>query len=153
MDNFCKEKILLEVEKIDSLVSKSSVLLNKCNILKPDFIELNAIGSVLHSFYNGMESIFKLIYKSYSNKALSSGMWHSELLSEMFKVVDNGNSILDKTLLADLKEYLGFRHVFRHSYGYEMDWLRLEPLFNKMPSVWSSVKSCILNFINQTDYE
>lgn len=28
------------------------------------------------------------------------------------------------------KDYLGFRHVFRHSYGYELDWLRLNPLFS-----------------------
>ncbi len=149
LDNSCTDKILLEVEKIDSLIEKSSVLLNKCNILEPDFIELNAIGSVLHSFYNGLESIFKLIYKSYSENALSSGMWHSELLSEMFKIQKSGKSVLNQELLNDLKEYLGFRHVFRHSYGYEMDWNRLEPLFKKMPQVWNSVKLCILDFINQ----
>ena len=153
MDNSCKEKILLEIEKIDSLIEKSSVLLNKCNILEPDFIELNAIGSVLHSFYNGLESIFKLIYKSYNEKSLSSRMWHSELLTEMFKIQENGISLFNKPLLNDLKEYLGFRHVFRHSYGYEMDWNRLAPLFKKMSHVWENVKSCILNFINQTKYE
>ena len=50
LDNSCKEKILLEIEKIDNLIEKSSVLISKCNILEPDFIEVNAIGSVLHSF-------------------------------------------------------------------------------------------------------
>lgn len=149
LDNSCKEKVLLEVEKIDSLIEKSSVLLNKCNILEPDFIEINAIASVLHSFYNGLESIFKLIYKSYSKKPLSSGMWHSELLTEMFKIQENGAAVLNQELLNNLKEYLGFRHVFRHSYGYEMDWNRLAPLFNKMPVVWNNVKKCILNFMNQ----
>lgn len=49
LDKICKEKISLEIEKIDSLIEKSSVLLTKCSILEPDFIELNAIGSVLHS--------------------------------------------------------------------------------------------------------
>lgn len=99
--------------------------------------------------YNGLESIFKLIYKNYSNKPLSSEMWHRELLTEMFKIQENRIFILDKPLLNDLKEYLGFRH----SYGYEMDWNRLSPLFKKMPLVWDSVKSCILNFINQIGYE
>lgn len=149
MDNSCKEKVLLEVEKIDSLIEKSSVLLNKCNILEPDFIEINAIASVLHSFYNGLESIFKLIYKSYNEKSLSSRMWHSELLTEMFEIQEDGVSLLNKFLLNDLKEYLGFRHVFRHSYGYEMDWNRLAPLFNKMPVVWNNVKKCIFNFTNK----
>ena len=150
LDNSYKEKILLEIEKIDNLIEKSSVLLNKCNILEPDFIELNAIGSVLHSFYNGLESIFKLIYKSYNEKSLSSRMWHSELLTEMFEIQEDGVSLLNRSLLNDLKEYLGFRHVFRHSYGYELDWNRLAPLFKKMTHVWGNVRSCVLNFINQT---
>lgn len=148
LDNSCKEKIFLEIEKIDNLIEKSSVLISKCNILEPDFIEVNAIGSVLHSFYNGLESIFKLIYKSYNEKSLSSRMWHSELLTEMFKIRKNGTTVLSQELLNDLKEYLGFRHVFRHSYGYEMDWNRLAPLFKKMPIVWNNVKKCILNFKN-----
>ena len=72
-------------------------------------------------------------------------MWHSELLTEMFKIQENGKSILKQELFQDLKEFLGFRHVFRHSYGYEMDWERIKPLFSKMPCVWSSIKESILN--------
>ena len=151
MDSSCKEKILLEIGKIDNLVEKSSVLLEKCKISEPDFIELNAIGSVLHSFYNGIESIFKLIYKSYSQRPLTSGMWHSELLAEMFTIFEDGSSVLNQNLLPDLKNYLGFRHVFRHSYGYEMDWARLEPLFKNMKNVWSDVKTCFLIFIDKNE--
>lgn len=44
------------------------------------------------------------------------------------------------------KDYLGFRHVFRHSYGYELDWLRLNPLFSGMADVWQKVKETWKNF-------
>lgn len=55
MDDSCKEKILFEIGKIDNLVEKSSVLLEKSKLTVPDFIEVNAVGSILHSFYNGVE--------------------------------------------------------------------------------------------------
>ena len=98
MDEQTKEKINLEISKIDSLVSKSSVLLNKCKIQEPDFIELNAIGSILHSYYNGLESIFKLIHKASGGSALTSTMWHSELFSSMFEKNENRTAVLSEDL-------------------------------------------------------
>lgn len=147
MDKVLNEKILLEISKIEDLVQKSSVLLEKTKIQEPDFIELNAIGSVLHSYYNGLESIFKLIYKSFDEKPLSSNLWHSELLQAMFSQSEKHSQILSSELLPYLKNYLGFRHVFRHSYGYELDWQRLKPLFYGMNENWQLVKKEILNFL------
>lgn len=146
MDNNIKEKIILEISKIETLVEKSYILLEKSKIQKPDFIEINAIGSVLHSYYSGLENIFKLIYKSFDEKPLSSNVWHSELLQEMFTQTEKHPQILSEELLPTLKNYLGFRHVFRHSYGYEIDWTHLQPLFYKMNENWQSVKKEILDF-------
>ncbi len=129
MDEITKEKIYLEISKIDNLVSKSTALIEKCKIQEPDFFELNAMGSILHSYYNGLESIFKLIYKSSEEKPLTSNVWHSELFQSMFEKSENRETVLSQDLKEPLKEYLGFRHVFRHSYGYELDWERLNPLF------------------------
>jgi hypothetical protein len=77
LDSFTQEKINLEISKIDTLVDKSSLLLEKCKFSEPDFFDLNAIGSILHSFYNGLESIFKLIHKANGGKTLTNTMWHS----------------------------------------------------------------------------
>ena len=49
MDNSLKTKITFEISKIDELVEKTSPLLEKCKKQEPDFIELNAIGAVLHN--------------------------------------------------------------------------------------------------------
>lgn len=142
MDEITKEKIKLEISKIDSLVEKSSVLLAKCKSQEPDFIELNAIGSILHSYYSGIESIFNLIYKSSYGKTLSGNMWHSDLFTDMFSKTDKHDPILPQELFSPLKEYLGFRHVFRHAYGYELDWNRLKPLFSELVDNWNAVKKC-----------
>ena len=147
MDEITKEKINLEISKIDTLVRKSSLLLTKCKNSEPDFFDLNAAGSILHSFYNGVESIFKLIHKATDNTSLTSTMWHSELFLSMFKETEKREAVLAQNLEAPLKEYLGFRHVFRHSYGYELDWERLNPLFSGMPEIWQKIKSSFTEFI------
>ena len=146
MDEITKEKIKLEISKIDSLVEKSSILHEKCKIQEPDFVELNAIGSILHSYYSGIESIFNLIYKTSYGTTLSGNMWHSDLFSDMFAKTDKHEPVMPQKLFSPLKEYLGFRHVFRHAYGYELDWNRLKPLFSGLIENWKAVKSCLIVF-------
>ncbi len=148
MDDATKQKAALEISKIDNLVEKSSVLLSKCKIAEPDFVELNAIGSILHSYYGGIESVFNLIYKSIYNKTLSGNMWHSDLFTDMFEKTDFHEPILPEELFKSLREYLGFRHVFRHSYGYELDWKRMQPLFFALPENWAAVKNALNKFFN-----
>ena len=79
-------------------------------------------------------------------KTLTNTMWHSELFYSMFEETKSRNVVLQKELTEPLKDYLGFRHVFRHSYGYELDWLRLNPLFSGMDDVWQKVKETWKNF-------
>lgn len=147
MDEITKEKINLEIIKIDTLVNKSSLLIIKCKNTEPDFFDLNAIGSILHSFYNGLESIFKLIHKSTDNFTFTTTMWHSELFHSMFNETEKRKAVLSQDLEESLKDYLGFRHVFRHSYGYELDWERLNPLFSGMNEIWTKIKSCFNDFM------
>ncbi|MBR4826208.1 MAG: hypothetical protein IKZ86_15555 [Spirochaetaceae bacterium] len=147
MDKTTQEKIVLEISKIDTLIEKSGVLLSKCKIEIPDFIELNAIASILHSYYCGIESIFNMIYKASYGKTLTGNMWHSDLFTDMFAKTDKHNAVLPQELFVPLKEYLGFRHVFRRSYGYELDWTKLSPLFSSLSENWNLVKLNIEHFI------
>lgn len=110
-------------------------------------IELSAVGSTIHSFYNGLENIFLLIQKHIDKEISSSKRWHSELLVSMFKENENRKAVLDKSLQLPLTDYMGFRHFFRHSYGYHLRWDLAQPLFENMPDIWNSVKGCILSFI------
>lgn len=51
MDNAIKIKINYEISQIDELLEKSQVLLALVKNKEPDFIEITAIGGILHSFY------------------------------------------------------------------------------------------------------
>ena len=79
-------------------------------------------------------------------KTLTNTMWHSELFYSMFEETKSRNAVLQKELTEPLKDYLGFRPVFRHFYGYELDWLRLNPLYSGMADVWQTVKETWKNF-------
>jgi len=78
VDSELKTKILFEISEIDELLEKASILSQKCKIQEPDFIELSAVGSTIHSFYNGLENIFLLIQKHIDKEISSSERWHSE---------------------------------------------------------------------------
>lgn len=152
MDKPVSEKISSEISMIDTLLEKSDLLVQKCKIQEPDFIELNAVASVLHSYYNGLENIFLMIGKNIDNATFSSQRWHKELLDSMFASNENRPAVLTETLHDVLFDYMSFRHVFRHSYGFFLDWTRLQPLFFGMCENWKSVKSEILKFIeNQSE--
>lgn len=67
-------KIQFEIQQIDRLIETYSELLKKCWQNEPDNIEIAALGSVLHSFYNGLENIFSVIAKE------SDGNMHKALV-------------------------------------------------------------------------
>lgn len=50
MDNAVKTKIDYEVSQIDELIDKSDVLISLCKNKEPDFIEITAVGGILHAF-------------------------------------------------------------------------------------------------------
>lgn len=147
MDNAVKLKIAFEISQIDELIEKSSVLLQKCILQEPDFIELNAAGAILHSYYNGLESVFLLIRKNIDRTVLSSERWHSELLKSMFAATKARRPLFEKKLYDQLVDYMGFRHFFRHTYGYHLRWDLIKPLLMNIKENWNTVKSNIETII------
>ena len=56
-------------------------LLEKCRMQAPDMIESTALGALLHSFYNGLENIFKRIAMACDGALPEGGLWHRRLLA------------------------------------------------------------------------
>ena len=147
MANAVKLKIAFEISQIDELIEKLSVLLQKCILQEPDFIELNAAGAILHSYYNGLENIFLLIRKNIDKTVLSSERWHSELLKSMFAATKARRPLFEKKLYDQLVDYMGFRHFFKHTYGYHLRWDLIKPLLMNIKENWNTVKSNIETII------
>lgn len=123
-----KAKITFEISQIEKLLDSGKPLFDLCKIKTPDFIEMSAAALLLHSFYNGLENILVLIFKHY-NKSLPNGIkWHMELLEQAFTFKEVNKSIFRIELQEPLDKYLKFRHFIRHSYGFQLEWERMEDL-------------------------
>jgi hypothetical protein len=63
LDNNLKEKIKHEISRIEKLLYDAKLLLDLCKIRESDFVEITATAQILHSFYNGVESVIILFLK------------------------------------------------------------------------------------------
>jgi len=138
-----------EIQNIDDLFDKYTVLIELVRQKEPDSIESLALAALVHSFYNGVENIFLLISKRIDSYTPNTFAWHTELLIRMGEETDKRKAVLQRTTLSDLQEYLGFRHFFRHCYSYHIDWLKLKPLVDNMQSTWDKVKNELEIFIKK----
>jgi hypothetical protein len=84
LDNNIREKIEHEISRIEKLLNDAKPLLDLCKLKKPDFVEITATAQILHSFYNGVESVVILILKNINEKVPNDNRWHKTLFEIMF---------------------------------------------------------------------
>ncbi|MCU0286804.1 MAG: hypothetical protein MUF15_10440 [Acidobacteria bacterium] len=130
-----------EIDTLFGLYKKELMNLDE----SPNLLELTALASVLHSFYNGIEKILLIIAKSIDKRIPSDINWHKSLLEQMAEENDQRKAVLTYDLKNELLKYLGFRHFFRHSYSFHLKWERLKELIRILPSVWENFKTGITN--------
>jgi len=99
LDNNYKEKIEHEISRIEKLLTDAKPVLDLCKIREPDFIETAALAQILHSFYNGVESIVILFLKSINEKVPNDIRWHKAVFETAF--VHNSKNIA--ILRSDIK--------------------------------------------------
>lgn len=103
-------------------------LLSRCREPPPTEIELSALAAALHSFYTGVENIFKRIAVELDAQPVTGEAWHRDLLRRMKETSANRPALLSEELHDTLLDYLRFRHVFRNAYSFDLDWQKLSPL-------------------------
>jgi hypothetical protein len=148
LDETVKIKIRHEISRIDKLLNDISPLLNLCKIKEqPDIIEMTAAAQVLHSFYNGVESIIVLFFKYMNEKLPNDLRWHKTLLEMTFGSNSKKIKLLNENVKKDLENYLSFRHFIRYSYSSELDWKVMGPLVKEIENMWKNIKKDFEIFI------
>jgi hypothetical protein len=56
--------------------------------------------------------------------------------------------VLKADLAYRLMDYLSFRHFYRHSYSFFLDWDELEELVTPLAEVWAQMKSELQLFLD-----
>ena len=101
-----------------------------------DLYAIRARGSILHDVYSGIERIFGRIADELDGGPPRGDQWHQQLLNSMtLQVPGVRPAIIAPELGAQLRDFLGFRHRFRHLYGYEFYGERMAPLEERVPEV------------------
>jgi len=148
LDEIVKLKIEHELYRIDKQLSDVSPLLDLCKIKeKPDIIEMTASAQVLHSFYNGVESIIILFFKYINEKLPNDIKWHKTLFEMAFGSNSKNINILQEEKKEKLEKYLYFRHFIRHSYSSELDWELMGPLVKEIENIWQNIRNDFEIFI------
>ena len=145
-----KENVEHEIFQINKLFDDSKPLFDLLKLKEPDFVETIASGAIIHSFYNGIEGIILLIDKGNGENIPSNTKWHIDIFERAFESTEKRPAILKNENRENLKDYLSFRHFFRHAYSYNIKWDKLKPLFNNANNIWEEIKNDINEHIKNT---
>jgi len=139
--------VTFEIGQIGQLFTAYADLLERVQKRTPDLVEATAIASVLHSFYNGLENIFLSIVKGLDQKVPHGPQWHRDLLVQMSQRVENRDVVVSTELAQKLADYPGFRHFYRHSYSFLLEWEEMKKLAIPLREVWAQVKEELDRFL------
>jgi len=98
---------------------------------------LRAKASFLADFYMGVENIFRTIAEELNGGAPRGDGWHKRLLTGM-AVEQKGvrPAVISPALCAELVQFLGFRHVVRQAYGFQLDEKKMAVLEKLFLRTW-----------------
>jgi len=123
-----RKQITVELDQLNNLVEVHRLLIEKCNNTPPTEIEISALAGMLHSFYSGIENIFKRICIELRGSLPVGLSWHRDLLDLMSEPEGVSTPIVSMELRWRLEEYLKFRHFFRQAYSFQFEWDKLSSL-------------------------
>jgi hypothetical protein len=148
-----KADIKDELEKLKRLEKEFEGIKDKIELNAKDigYYDRGAIGYLLHNFYNGCENIFKLIARFFEND-IETSTWHRDLLKRMkLEVAGYRPRVIDDPLYILLDDFRAFRHKFRNTYAYELDWEREQLVARRFFKTSSMLKKQIHSFIKSLD--
>jgi hypothetical protein len=146
-----RAQVAVEREQLNRLLAAHRPLLAKCAAQAPDTIERSALAAMLHSFYTGIEHIFKRVAVECDGGPPVGDVWHRALLAGMTKPSSRRPAVISENTAQALRAYLDFRHVFRHAYSFELQWEKMAPLVRQCEKTLVRLESELDTFLASLD--
>lgn len=146
MSETISQRVQRDVALIDHLLAAYADLLLQVEQKPPDLVQMTALASVLHSFYNGVESIFIIIAKEIDDAVPTGDRWHRDLLEQMGMANEFREAVLPLPIQLQLQNYLAFRHYYRHAYSFFLRWEELRELVLPLSAVWDQTRTVLNQF-------
>jgi len=115
-----------EMGKIEKMYREFIPMAKKLKLSENEITNYDkvVIGYFMHNFYSGCENIFRSIARFFENE-LNADAWHKDLLRRMtFEIRGFRPRVISDRLYLLLDDFRGFRHKFRYTYSFELDWDR-----------------------------
>jgi predicted nucleotidyltransferase len=137
-----------ELDQIERVVSRLVEFLERAPDA-PDEVQIQGAAKHLHDFYNGVEHIFERIAIRIDEDLPAGSNCHTLLLQRMSRSFGSRRSVvIDRAMEQELSEYLRFRHVFRHTYGYDLKWSRIQELAEALPELLKRLRDRFAAFLS-----
>ncbi|MBI4587127.1 MAG: hypothetical protein HY717_24205 [Planctomycetes bacterium] len=143
----CSE-LAAELLTVETLVSKAREQFQKVEG-QPGEMECMAFAGYLHHFYTGLEGIFERISLVFEGSLPEGSSWHRDLKKNMgLEIPKVRPAVLSAEVVKALDEFLGFRHIFRHAYGIDLEWDRLKALLQELTKTFDLAKKDLIKFLD-----
>lgn len=110
---------------------------------------LGSVAFDLHSFYQGVERIFKAFAKSIDRKVPSGETWHKNLLVQMTEEIPGIRpAVISGETRKALDSYRTFRHLARNLYTFNLDTGRVKTLVENLPDAVEKACADISAFLD-----
>ncbi len=113
----------------------------------PSKEDILALAAFLHSFYTGIENLFKRISKHLGKSQPRSEIWHRELLENAASSSRELPPVISEELRDKLSDYLAFRHFFRQAYPFDIQWNKMSLLVSQCETVFEQFEKEIGAFL------
>ena len=141
-----KAEIISELEHVSILMDEYHDFLKKYSAHIDPYL-LRAKASFIADFYMGVEKIFRLIAEELNGGVPKGDGWHKKLLHSMTLEIKRVRpAIISEELYRDLLKFLGFRHVVRQAYGFQLDKGKLGELEKIFKKTWEKFSREIKSF-------
>ena len=131
-----RTELLSELEQVSKLMVEYGDFIDKYSGHMDIYLS-RVKASFMADFYMGVEKIFKIIVEELNGGAPRGEGWHKRLLHTMtLEVKGIRPTVISNELYQDLLKFLGFRHVVRQAYGFQLDEKKLKELEKIFVKTW-----------------
>jgi len=141
-----KQDILYEQRQIDAVISKIKEIGEDITDVKKA-----ALATYLMNFYNGIENIMKRCAKEYYKRTPKGADWHKELLRKTCAGNGSRRRLFSEEIVDRLYDYLTFRHIFIHGYGFKLKWEEMKSLVENIDELWGKIKEQLSTFVSEIE--
>ena len=143
-----RKQVEVELEQLGRLIDLHRPLLTQRQHSQPSPIELSALAAFLHTFYTGIENMFKRVRVELAQSVPAGEDSHQQLLQQMTRPATSRPAVISESVRQMLAEYLAFRHVFRHAYMFDLRWDKMAHLAVGVDNLFDQLRAELGRFLD-----